>query len=316
MKTLVTAALLLLAWAAAWAQTAPSSTAAPDLGYVAVPDSFTLPAGANFGAVSGVAINSRGNIFVLNRGRTPLMEFDSSGKYLRSIGDGLFSDRAHGLRIDAEDNIWAADGGSHIVIKLSPQGRVLLVLGVKGSSGAEFHFANPQLRLLDEPNDMAISRTGEIFVVQNHGGKGEHRVVKFDKDGNPLKTWGKKGKGPGEFDVPHSIAIDAQGLLYVADRGNGRIQVFDADGNYIRETAHPGTPCGLHFSADGNLYLAHGHTGQVMKLDSAGKVLGVTGRQGKGLGEYGEAHNIAVSRKGDIYIADTLNWRVQKLVPK
>jgi len=162
---------------------------------------------------------------------------------------------------------------------------------------------------------MAFWPAGEIYVVQGHG-RGEPKVIKFDKDGNFIKAWGKKGSGPGEFDIAHSIAIDAKGLIYVADRNNQRIQVFDGDGTYIRESKHPGTPCGLFIGPDQHIWLAHGHAGQLIKLDLDGKVLGVTGKQGKALGQFGEAHYITVSAKGDVYIADTLNWRVQKFVKK
>ena len=143
-------------------------------------------------------------------------------------------------------------------------------------------------------------------------------VLKFDRDGNFIKTWGKKGKGPGEFDLPHSLVFDAKGLLYIADRNNARIQVFDADGNYIRELQHPGTPCGLFMTPDQTIWLAHGHTGQIMTLDLNGNVLGQMegAGQGKTLGKYGEAHYIAVSPRGEVFVADTLNWRVQKYVKR
>ena len=129
------------------------------------------------------------------------------------------------------------------------------------------------LRLFNEPNEAVVGPTGDIFVLQGHG-KGPCCVIKFDKDGNFIKSWGKKGKGPGEFDLPHSLVFDAKGLLYIADRNNARIQVFDADGNYIRESSHPGTPCGLFMTPDQHIWLAHGHTGQIMKLDLDGNVLG------------------------------------------
>ena len=199
------------------------------------PDDFALPPGMNFGAVSGVAINSKGNIFVLSRGPHPLMEFDPDGKFIRGFGDGFF-DRPHGLRIDAQDNIWTTDVASHVVYKMIPQGRIQLILGNKGTAG-EFH-PYGHLRLLNEPNDVAVAPNGEIYVVQGHG-RVEPRVLKFDRDGNFIKAWGKKGKGPGEFDIAHSIAIDAKGLVYVADRNNQRIQVFDADGTFVREIAAP-----------------------------------------------------------------------------
>jgi DNA-binding beta-propeller fold protein YncE len=160
-----------------------------------------------------------------------------------------------------------------------------------------------------------VGPSGDIFVLEGHG-KAESRVLKFDKDGNFLKTWGGTGKGPGEFDLPHSLVFDAQGLLYIADRNNARIQVFDADGAYIRESSHPGTPCGLFMSAENQIWLAHGHTGQIMKLDLNGNVLGAMAGAGPGkaLGKYGEAHYIAVSPRDEIFVADTLNWRVQKYV--
>ena len=144
------------------------------------------------------------------------MEFDRDGKFIRGFGDGFF-DRPHGLRIDAQDNIWTTDVASHVVYKMNPQGRIQLMLGNKGAAG-EFH-PYGHLRLLNEPNDVAVAPNGEIYVVQGHG-RAEPRVLKFDRDGNFIKAWGKKGKGPGEFDIAHSIAIDAKGLVYVADRNN------------------------------------------------------------------------------------------------
>ena len=287
---------------------------APPLPYVAVAESFKLPSGANFHGTSGIAFNSKGNIFVLHRGPMPLMEFDPDGNFIRGFGDGMF-ERSHGLRIDAQDNIWATDVRSNMVYKFDPTGRLEMVLGVKGHTGEWHPFGH--LRLFDEPNEAVVGPTGDIFVLQGHG-KGCSRVLKFDSGGTFIKTWGGKGNGPGQFDLPHSLVFDAQGLLYIADRNNARIQVFDADGNYIRESAHPGAPCGLFMSPDQHIWLAHGHTGHVMKLDLNGKVVGVIegGGPGKTTGKYGEAHYIAVSPRDEIFVADTLNWRVQKYVRK
>ena len=311
MTTVRTAAILLMSSLMSIPAVAQTNSP-PPLNYAVVPDSFSLPAGMTFGGTSGVAINSKGHIFVLHRGPNPLMEFDANGKFVRALGDGLF-DRPHGLRIDAQDNIWTTDVRSHVVYKFSPEGRILLVLGVRDTAGEMHSYGH--LRLFNEPNDMAFGSQGEIFVVQGHG-RGEPKVVKFDKDGNFIKAWGKKGTGPGEFDIAHSIAIDAQGLVYVADRNNQRIQVFDADGKYLRESKHPGTPCGLFIDPNQNLWLAHGHAGRLIKLDLNGNVLGSTGSQGKGPGQFGEAHFLAVSAQGDVFVADTLNWRVQKFVRK
>ena len=284
------------------------------LDYVPVPEAFKLPAGMNFGSVSGVAINSKGHVFLLHRGPGPLMEFDADGNFIRALGDGLF-DRPHGLRIDADDNIWTTDVASHVVYKFNPAGRILMVLGVRGRPGEWHDFGH--LRLFNEPNEAVVGPTGELFVLQGHG-KGESLVLKFDRDGNFIKTWGKKGRSPGEFDLPHSLVFDAQGQLYIADRNNARIQVFDADGAFVRESKHPGTPCGLFMTPDQTIWLAHGHTGQIMTLDLNGNVLGTMegAGQGKTPGKYGEAHYIAVSARGEIYVADTLNWRVQKYVKR
>jgi DNA-binding beta-propeller fold protein YncE len=280
--------------------------------YIPVRDAFELPANMNFGSVSGVAINSKGHVFLLHRGPSPLMEFTADGKFVRALGDGLY-DRPHGLRIDSEDNIWTTDVGGHVVYKFSPAGRILMVLGVRGRPGDWHDFGH--LKLFNEPNDVAIAANGNIIVLQGHG-KAPSQVLKFDRDGNFLKVWGKKGTAPGDFDLPHSIVIDAKGLLHIADRNNARIQVLDADGNFIRESKHPGTPCGLCLGPDGFLYMAHGHTGLVKQLDLDGNVLGETGGQGKTPGRFGEAHYIAVSQRGEIYVTDTLNWRVQKYVKR
>ena len=284
---------------------------APDLGYKPVPDIFRLPPGMSFGPCSSVAVTRKGNILVFNRSAHALMEFDGRGRYLRSLAEGVFT-LPHGLRVDAEDNIWATDTGSHIVVKMDPKGRIRMVLGIRGNSG-EWHPAG-HLRCFNEPNDVAFGPRGEIYVSQGHG-KGESRVLKFDAEGNFLMTWGGEGAGPGEFRQPHSIVADAKGTLHVADRSNQRIQVFDGEGKFLREREHPGTPCGLALCRDGrHMMLAHGHAGKIIKLDPDGNVLGATGGQGKGPNRYGEAHFLALDRSENIYVADTLNWRVQKLV--
>jgi sugar lactone lactonase YvrE len=283
----------------------------PDLGYRAAPEFFALPPGVNFGPCSAVAVNSRGHLFVFNRGRHSLMEFDPEGNYLHSLAEGVFT-HPHGLRIDREDNIWATDGGSHFVAKLDPRGRVLMVLGVKGSA-REMH-PGGHLRCFEEPNDIAFGHHDEIYITQGHG-KGAPYVIKFDANGDFVTAWGGEGTAPGQFDVPHAIVVDPEGLVHVADRTNQRVQVFDADGNYIRESRHPGTPCGLCLSRDrAHLFMAHGHAGVILKLDLMGKVLGATGSQGKGPNQYGEAHYLTIDAREDIYVADSLNWRVQKLV--
>jgi DNA-binding beta-propeller fold protein YncE len=217
------------------------------------------------------------------------------------------------LRIDAAGNLWATDVGAHVVYKLNPQGQVLLTLGTKGQKGEW----NAATHLLNEPNDLAIGPNGDIFIVQGHtpGAMGDPRVLKFDKNGTFIKSWGGKGKEPGKFEVAHGIAIDAKGLLWVADRENQRIQIFDADGKFVRELKYAGLPCSL---AIGNqyIYMVNGFAGQLLRLDLQGNVLAATGKPGNGVGEFGEAHFIAVSPRGEIYVADSVNAAVQKFVKK
>jgi len=285
---------------------------APELDYVAVPNSVTLPDGVMPGASAAVAFDSKGHMFVFYRGPQPLMEFDADGKFIRNVGEGLSFRRAHGMRIDSQDNIWVTDVGAHVVMKLSPQGQVLLTIGTKGEAGDW----NEQSHDLNEPNDLAIGRNGDIFVVQGHTpGKGDPRVLKFDAKGNFVKSWGGKGTEPGQFDVAHGIAIDAKGLLWVADRENQRIQIFDQDGKFIRQLKYAGLPCSLQIGPQ-FVYMVNGFAGQLLRLDLDGNVLAATGKPGKGLGEFGEAHVIAVSPRADIYVADTVNSTLHKFVKK
>src|SRR5579862_4446589 len=294
---------------------------APVLDYVAVADPIPVPDGVNMGASSSVAFDAKGHLFVLSRGAQPLTEFDENGKFIRAFGDGLFT-RSHGLRIDKEGNIWATDVGAHTVMKLSPQGQVLLTLGTKGKAGEWNEAAGTQL--FNEPNDIVFGANGDLFITQGHtpgagraGVPQNPGVLKFDKNGKFIKFWGGKGTEPGKFDVAHGIAIDAKGLLWVTDRENQRIQIFDQDGKYIREVKFAGLPCALEFTKD-NIYMVNGFAGQLLKLDLDGKVLAAVGKPGAAgtWGEFGEAHFIAVSPKGEIYVADSVNRAVQKFVKK
>ena len=285
---------------------------APPLEYVAVRDPLPLPEGATMGAAASVAFDARGHLFVLARGAQALFEFDPNGKFVRAFGEGLFT-RTHGLHIDREGDIWVTDVNAHVVVKLSPQGHVLLTLGVKGEAGEWNEAAGS--RRLNQPTGVVVSSTGEIFVTQGHtpGAVGDPRVLKFDRNGAFIKSWGGKGKGPGQFDVAHGVAIDAKGLLWVADRENQRLQIFDADGVFVRELKYAGVPCGVAIG-DRYIYMVNGFAGQLLRLDLEGRVLAATGRPGNGLGEFGEAHAVAVSPRGDIYVADSVNARVHKFV--
>jgi DNA-binding beta-propeller fold protein YncE len=190
---------------------------------------------------------------------------------------------------------------------------VLLVLGVDKQAGDWNETANS--RLLNQPNDVAIGPAGDIFVVQGHG-VGEPRVLRFDKTGKFIKSWGGKGTGPGQFDLAHSIVIDSRDLVYVADRQNRRVQIFDLNGTFIKEWKYAGLPCGLYIGPDRQMYLVSGYAGQILRLDENGQAVAATGQPGKSLGEFGEAHYLTFGPKGEIYVADPINASLQKFVKK
>jgi sugar lactone lactonase YvrE len=287
---------------------------APALDYVAVANPLTFPEGVTIGASADVAFDAKGHLWVLNRGMQPLAEFDAGGKFLRAFGEGMFM-RTHGLRIDRDGNLWVTDVGAHYVAKMSPDGKVLMTIGTKGEPG-EWNEAAGSHRL-NEPNDVIVARNGDIFIAQGHtpGAKGDPRVLKFDKTGKFITSWGGKGKEPGKFEVAHGMAIDAKGLLWVTDRENQRIQIFDDKGTFVRDVKVAGLPCGLDIGKDA-IFMVNGFAGQVVKMDLQGNVLAVTGKAGNGVGELGEAHFIAVSPKGDLWVADSVNRAVQKFVKK
>jgi DNA-binding beta-propeller fold protein YncE len=288
------------------AQTAnpPKFQPVPELGYQVTPDFFQLPPGASSGESSGIALNSAGHIFLFQRTKPMLAEYDEHGKFIRSIGEGLF-DHPHGLRIDADDNIWTTDDGNHLVLKLSPAGRVLLVLGRK-DWGAEADW------LFNRPADVAFAKNGDIYVADGYGNS---RVVKFGRDGKFIKAWGKFGAGPGEFNLPHTIIIDKDDRVYVGDRENKRIQIFDADGKFLKQWTGIGYPYGLFITPDQHIWMADGGYDRIVELDQNGKVLGAFGEPGHAPGQLAWAHFLAVGPDRKIYVADVLNWRFQVFTP-
>jgi sugar lactone lactonase YvrE len=355
---LVLAALVSLA-----ANVALAQDAVPTIAYDSVPNLLKLPDDMHLGEAAGVAVNSKGHIFVYSRGgssagpaygntASQLLEFAPNGKFVREIGKNLYAWAfAHTVRIDKDDNIWATDKGSDLIIKFNPQGRVMMVFGRK--SEASDTEAKPHERNLEkplphqdgrfrQPTDVAWAPDGTIYISDGYVNS---RVAKISKDGDWIKSWGQKGKGPGEFNLVHSIATDVKGNVYVADRNNRRIQVFDGDGNYQREikinvpfdenarpaigdkpnlttylqtggSFAPGAPWAICITPPPNqvLYSADSYPGRIYKLSLDGKVLGVLGNSGKQLKQFGWIHEIACPSENTLFVAEILNWRVQKLI--
>jgi DNA-binding beta-propeller fold protein YncE len=277
----------------------------PDLGYKLDPNWPQLPAGWNFGETSGVDTDPRGHVYVFNRGPHPIIEFEPSGKFVRAWGEGIFN-RSHGLRIDHDGNIWAVDVNDHVVLKMNPQGRVIMVLGRKGTAGATQAAFN-------RPTDVAVAPNGDFYVADGYGNS---RVVKFAKDGSFLAEWGKKGKAPGEFDLPHTVVLDSRGRVYVGDRENHRVQIFDPNGKFLAEWKHVGSPWGLDMTPDQRLFLADGYADRVLELNLEGQILGSLGGPGKLPGRFAYAHALAAGNGGELYIAEILDWRAQKFVKR
>lgn len=226
-----------------------------------------LPAGRAWGGTTAVAVDADGkSVWVFERCGAescldsklpPILHFDPSGKLLASFGAGMFV-FPHGISVDHDGNVWVADadgknGKGHQVIKFSPAGKVLMVLGKAGMPGDAPGYFN-------RPTGVAIARNGDIFVSDGHGGDSNARIVKFSKTGKFLTAWGKKGTGPGEFDVPHAIAVDSKERVYVADRSNSRVQVFDADGKFVADWKQFGRPSGVYVDANDVIYVADSQT--------------------------------------------------------
>jgi len=328
----------------------------PKIPYQSVPDFLKLPPDIYLGEVAGVAVNSRGHVFVFSRGDTTgpaygagaaqLLEFGSDGNFIREIGRHLYAwSFAHSVRIDKDDNIWVADKGSDMVIKFNAAGRVMMVFGRKQEASDEgtepLRHPKPPLPPVDgmfrQVTDMAWDAAGNTYISDGYINS---RVAKVDKDGNWLKSWGEPGDGPGQFNTPHSIGVDAQGRVYVADRGNRRIQVFDGEGKFLRQITidvpvdpdarpaigakpsattgamAPGAPWTICITPGPNqvLFSSDGYPGRIYKLSLDGKVLGVLGESGKQLKQFGWIHEIACPSETEIYVAELLNWRVQKLI--
>jgi len=342
---------------------------APKIPFESVPEPLKYSAQMNLGEVLSVAVNSKGHVLVVNHpgsgttgplygnASTQLLEFDETGKFLREVGRGVYGlGYAHGARYDKYDNLWIVDKGTHSVMRFNPAGYVTLNLGRRpeGPDEPNYYRGNglgrggetrPAQEHVDgmfrAPTDIAFDSDDNIYISDGYINS---RVAKFDKHGNWIKSWGSRGvsgqhadQNPSSFNTPHNIGIDRQNNVYVADRGNRRIQVFDRDGNFQRfiflnvpydKTRHPvlgnlaanppdetqpWTIC-ITQGPTQYLYTSDSEPGRIYKLTLDGKIIGMFGESGHDMGQFSWTHGLACPSENTLYVADMNNWRVQKII--
>jgi sugar lactone lactonase YvrE len=325
-------ALGALSAGSAYAQAAQHHDALPNP-YHASETFFKLPAGRTIGSTAAIDVDRDGrSVWVFERcggasqgnacadsTLAPLLKFDATGSLVKSFGAGLFVS-PHGIHVDKDGNIWVTDtqargAKGHQVVEFSPDGKVLMTLGKAGVVGD-----GPDT--FNQPSDVFVAPNGDIFVADGHGGMSNARIVKFSKNGTFIRAWGKKGSGPGEFDAPHSLAMDSRGRLFVADRGNSRIQIFDQDGKFLEEWKQFGRPSGLYIDKNDTLYSADTQSDEKtnpgfsrgIRIGSAkdGKVTAlISDPDPDGTGE-----GVAADASGNVYGALTARQALKKYVKK
>lgn len=274
----------------------------------------TLPDGWSYREVAGVAVDSQDRAFVFNRGEHPIIVFDRDGTFVRSWGESVIR-RAHGITIDADDMVWLTDDLHHTVRKFTPEGKHLLTIG-NPDTPAELHGGRP----FNRPTHVAICpRTGYLFISDGYGNS---RVHKYSPDGKHVMSWGEPGTDPGQFNLPHNLVTDRDGLVYVADRENHRVQIFDGEGRYQGQWNNLHRPCGLFADRANDLYFV-GELGSGMPVNAKTPNLGprVSVLDGKGqrlarfggqfpsekAGEFIAPHGLAVDSRGDVYVGE-VSW--------
>jgi len=290
-----------------------------------------LPEGRPWGAPIGVELDhSDGkSIWVFDRcgadncagsNLAPIMKFDSSGKLIANFGAGMFN-YPHGLFVDREGNVWVTDsrgegGKGHTVIKFAPDGKVLMTLGKPGVSGD-----GPGM--LNSPSDVVVSPNGDIFVADGHGEKTNDRIMKISKDGKFIKAWGKHGSGPGEFDLPHTIALDSTGRVFVGDRSNSRIQIFDADGKFLAEWKQFGRPSSVFIDKNDTIYVADSQSDEKRNPGFKQGIRIGSAKDGKLTAfiplvdpQLQSAEEVAADDEGNIYAGFTSKRNLKKFVKK
>ena len=292
---------------------------------------FDLPEGG--GGVSAVGINSKGDLWVFQRnaaGKPQLFQFGPDRKLVRTIGDDVIGhqEKAHGMAIDAEGNVWICDANGATVMKLSPEGKLLATMGVRGKRG-DWDEAKGQ-RLLWQPMDLAFAPNGDIYIAEGHANEspndtdsgdpantlGAARVIHLDKNGRFIRQWYGNSVGQGHFSMAHGIAVDPRnGNVWIGDREEYRLVVYTADGKFLKTIQMRNLTCAIDFDPQGNLWVASGQDGQLLKIDQDGNVLGAVGNgSGTGEGQFIETNYMAWDKQGNLYTGDTSVGRVTEMV--
>ena len=324
------------------AQNKATATNVPVIPHEAVPNFFKNPPGIYTGENMGIATNSKGNVYIYHRAyETRLFEYSPQGAFIREIGRNNYGFAfAHSVRVDAQDNIWAVDEGTDMLVKFAPDGRVLMTIGRREDpvkmlanmpGNGVYHGRNAKYSF-GRQTDVAFDQQGNIFVADGYF---DARVVKYDKSGRFVKAMGTRGNGTNQFNTPHSIATDFQGNVYVGDRGNQRVVVLDNDLNWKTVIPGIGNPWSVCVSGGpgpknpGKQYLyvsnswpdsapaaAAEFTGEIYKVELDGKIVGRFGRGGKAPGEFATTHQIDCRDPNVLYTAEINEWRSQKILLK
>src|SRR5262245_54102819 len=282
-----------------------------------------LPPSIKFGAVISADTDAKGNVWVFHRADPTILQFDPSGKLLKSFGMNMFV-QPHGMSIDRDGNVWITDaqnkdGKGQQVFKLSPEGKVLMTLGKAG-------VAKEGPDTFNGPTDVVIAPNGDIFVSDGHVMNANGRIVKFSKDGKFIKTWGKKGSGPGDMDTPHAITIDSRGRLFVADRSNNRIQIFDQDGKFIDQWKQFGRPSGVFIDKNDTIYVVDSQSNATLNPGFTRGIRTGSAKDGKvsALVPFAEPdpdknnnagmEGVTADAQGNIYVGETSTMTLKKYV--
>ena len=297
---------------------AQEASKAPELNFRVVDDFLKIPSGMIMAEAVGVAINSKGHIFILNRGNHPLLEFDSEGAFIGSFGeDSPLFRIPHSIRFDAQDNLWYVSSGDNLVVKFDQKRRVQQALGRREGDMAWVYMTHGIERAIPppasfyQPTDTVVGPDGSTYVTDGYGNS---RVVKFTREGNLVKYWGDRGTRPGQFNTPHNIVMDANSNLYVADRQNSRVQVFDTDGNFKQEWNVGALAWSLCITPGPNQVIFVGSVGRVFKYDLSGKRLGAFGKLGRLPGWFDSIHALACPDEKTLYLAEEFSFRFDKVV--